>query len=202
MLYSPNIVRVTSGRSIAHTRRSKFERAALAARLVRGDIELTRLTRGQAAKIAGVAPADVRRALGSSPRVAKRPAPIADLKPSAAKRLEQDWLAATPEDRVRFAREIGVERLQYRALPPHLRRVCKVGSACRAYRRRHTQARSRCRARSPRIRRNRARHELPSFGRRVGSAGSGLLHLSATDAQDGPLPADDRPCAPTRRRQA
>jgi hypothetical protein len=102
MLYRPpttpaaTAVRHVTGQYVAKTKKSKRERAKLAADILDHKVELTDLTASQVAKICGVGVGSVAKARGRTP---------------SATRLLRDWRAADHEARVAFARAVGAERV-------------------------------------------------------------------------------------------
>jgi hypothetical protein len=89
-----------TGRNLAHQRRSYWQRARLAARLVRGETILTPLTIKQAAAICGAAYHTV------AVELAALKAEDAALPSSET--LADHFSRATPAERLEAAREIGV----------------------------------------------------------------------------------------------
>jgi len=109
-----------TGRELAHCHFSVSERAAIAAWLVQGRVHLVKPTIKQAAALAGVSVPYVQAALRLDvnvlARVALGEASLADA--ARGNGLVAAFLAASPKDKVAFAKAVGTDSLWSDAIEP------------------------------------------------------------------------------------
>ena len=127
MLFRPEISRLQActGRNLAHGRRSPSQRAAVAAQLVLGELQLTNPTITQSAGLLDVCVPYVRKALSVNAAdlaaLAAGEITITQLmQPPLSVLFVRTWDAASPRERIEFARCIGPEHLFDNAVAPAL----------------------------------------------------------------------------------